>query len=192
MNVGINSAGNYGIINFSGSPATLAGSLSANFNNGYIAPTGSVFPVLTYSSESGTFASFNLPFAVAWQTSYGGTAFTLTVLNVRPVPTAISLQTVNELTLLNVTAHATDQDAGQSQSFALVAAPVNMAIVPATGAISWTPAQTQSPATNTVLVSVTDNGTPALSATNSFDGDRQRGECCAFCCRRSQRRVSMS
>jgi hypothetical protein len=43
-----------------------------------------------------------------------------------------------------------------------------MSINPTTGVINWTPAQTQSPSTNKVVVSVTDNGTPPLTATRSF------------------------
>jgi hypothetical protein len=168
LDFGINNSNNFGIITLSGTPATLAGTASANFNNGYVAATGSSFPVLTYSSRSGLFTNFNLPFAVAWQTNYGSTVFTLTVLNVRPTLAAIPLQTVDELTQLNVTASATDPDAGQSLTFAPVSVPGGMSINSSTGAIAWTPAQTQSPATNTVLVSVTDNGTPPLSATNSF------------------------
>ncbi len=169
LNVGINSLANYGIINLSGSPAALTGTLSANLNNGYVPATGSSFPVLTYGSESGAFTNFNLPFAVAWQTNYGGTTFTLTVLNVRPTLAPTANQTVDELTLLTVTNGATDPDIGQTLTFALVSAPGGMSINPTTGTISWTPAQTQSPSTNTILVSVTDNGTPPLSATNSFN-----------------------
>src|SRR5437762_12282186 len=36
------------------------------------------------------------------------------------------------------------------------------------GVISWTPSEAQGPSTNTITVVVTDNGVPALSATNSF------------------------
>src|SRR5947207_1940715 len=43
-----------------------------------------------------------------------------------------------------------------------------MSINPANGAISWTPSEVQGPSTNVVSVSVTDNGVPALSATNNF------------------------
>src|SRR5436189_5054822 len=50
----------------------------------------------------------------------------------------------------------------------LVSSPAGMAIKPATGAISWTPTEAQGPSTNIVSVSVTDNGVPALSVTNTF------------------------
>src|SRR4029077_2024652 len=82
---------------------------------------------------------------------------------------AIAGQLVDELTTLTVTNSATDPDIGQTLTFALVLAPGSMGINPSTGTISWVPPQTQSPSTNTVLVSVTDNGTPPLSVTNSFN-----------------------
>src|SRR5437773_171837 len=43
-----------------------------------------------------------------------------------------------------------------------------MTINSASGAISWTPTEAQGPSTNAVSVSVTDNGVPALSVTNTF------------------------
>jgi hypothetical protein len=168
LNFGISSLASFGKISLSGSPAKLAGTLSANLNNGYVPAAGNSFAVLTYGSRTGTFTNFNLPFAVAWQTNYGSTAFNLSVLNVRPTLAAIPDQTVNELTTLTVTNSASDPDIGQTLTFALVSAPSGMTINPTTGLISWTPQQTNSPSTSTVVVSVTDNGTPPLSATNSF------------------------
>src|SRR5437660_124586 len=74
-----------------------------------------------------------------------------------------------EQTTLNVSASATDADLpANSLTFALVSAPLGMSINPASGAISWTPSEAQGPSTNVVSVSVTDNGVPALSVTNSF------------------------
>ena len=167
LNFGINSLAGFGKIQLSGSPAALAGSVSANLNNGYVPATGSSFPVLTYSSKSGTFTNFNLPFPVAWQTNYGGTVFTLTVLNVRPTLNAISSQNLDEQTTLNVNATATDPDSGQSLTYTLVSGPGGLNVSPG-GAISWTPNESQGPSSNVVFMQVTDNGTPALSATNSF------------------------
>src|SRR5256885_6716795 len=43
-----------------------------------------------------------------------------------------------------------------------------MTINGSSGAIGWTPSEAQGPSTNTITVVVTDNGVPALSATNSF------------------------
>ena len=167
LNAGINSDTSFGKIQLGGSPVLLEGTLSVNFNNGYIAPTGSSFPILTYAAENGLFTNASLPFAVAWQTNYGSTAFSVTVLNVRPVLTPVASQNLDELTLLNLLASATDMDAGQSLSYALVSGPSGLSIS-TSGAIAWTPSETQGPSSNTVLFKVTDNGTPALSATNSF------------------------
>jgi hypothetical protein len=78
-------------------------------------------------------------------------------------------QTIDELTALNVSASATDPDiTTQMLLFSLGAHPTGMTIVPATGAISWTPSEAQGPSTNVIEVIVTDNGAPPLSATNFF------------------------
>ncbi len=169
LNVGINSSGNYGIIALSGSPAALTGTVSANLNNGYVPATGTVFPVVTYSSASGIFTNFLPPFAVAMQTNYGGAAFSLTVLNVRPAFAPVTNQFVNELAAFIFTNGVTDPDLGQTLTFALLSGPGGMNINTATGVISWTPTQLQSPSTNPVIVRVVDNGTPPLSATNTFN-----------------------
>src|SRR5205823_1939022 len=78
-------------------------------------------------------------------------------------------QTINEQTTLSVSASATDADIpANSLNFSLVSAPTGMTINPASGAISWTPTEVQGQSTNAVSVSVTDNGVPALSVTNTF------------------------
>jgi hypothetical protein len=45
---------------------------------------------------------------------------------------------------------------------------VTNASISASGIITWTPTEAQGPSTNTFTTIVTDNGTPPLSATNSF------------------------
>ena len=95
---------------------------------------------------------------------------TLTVLGTGGASLAtIPKQTVDELTPLSVTATATDSNVPPAAlTFSLGTAPSGMTINPSTGQINWTPAQTQSPSTNTVVVQVIDNGTPPLGATTSF------------------------
>src|SRR5438309_2205591 len=93
----------------------------------------------------------------------------VTEVNLAPVLSVPADQTIDEQTTLSVSASATDADLpANTLTFALVSAPVGMSINPASGAISWTPSEAQGPSTNLVSVSVTDNGVPALSATNSF------------------------
>ena len=106
------------------------------------------------------------------------TTNTFTV-NVREVNTAPQLtvpgnQTINELSALNVSASATDADSPANPlTFSLISPPSGMTINAASGAISWTPTETQGPSTNTIKVVVTDTNAAALvnkqlSATNSF------------------------
>src|SRR5205823_5268010 len=91
------------------------------------------------------------------------------VVNLAPVLTVPADQTMTEQTTLSVSASAIDADMpANTLTFALVSAPTGMTINPASGAISWTPTEAQGPSTNAVSVSVTDNGVPALSVTNTF------------------------
>src|SRR5207237_397493 len=74
---------------------------------------------------------------------------------------------------LTVTNTATDADLpANTLSYTLSvtcgAAAVTNAGISADGVITWTPTEAQGPSTNTFTTVVTDNGSPALSATNSF------------------------
>jgi hypothetical protein len=94
---------------------------------------------------------------------------TVTEVNSAPVLTVPPNQTINELSTLSVSASATDLDIpANTLTFSLLSPPAGMTIVPATGAISWTPSESQGPSVNTITVVVTDNGLPPLSATNAF------------------------
>jgi len=171
LNFGINNLTNYGQISLLGA-AGLTGTVSANLNNGYQPISGNSFTNLFYGSFTGLFTNTNLPSADAWGTNYYPTFFVLTVLNARPTIASITNQTVNELTTLTLTNTATDLDVpAQTLTFSLASAPNGMTITPLStnaGVIHWTPQQTNSPSTNTVSVVVTDNGSPSLSATNTF------------------------
>ena len=64
------------------------------------------------------------------------------------------------------TATATDLDLpANTLTFALVSGPAGLTVSPA-GVIDWTPSEVQGP--GTVVIRVFDDGTPSLSATNSF------------------------
>jgi hypothetical protein len=65
-------------------------------------------------------------------------------------------------------ASATDSDTPpQSLTFSLGSgAPASASIIPSTGLFSWTPPS--APATNAISIIVADNGSPSLSATQSF------------------------
>ena len=85
-----------------------------------------------------------------------------------PIPNQ-SLIAGQNLVLTNL---AADPDLpAQTLTWNLASAPAGAAIQPlnlTNGIITWRPAMAQSPSTNTLSVMVTDNGTPGLSATQSF------------------------
>ncbi|MSU62580.1 MAG: hypothetical protein EXS31_09310 [Pedosphaera sp.] len=87
-----------------------------------------------------------------------------------PVLAAISDQTVKEGAQLKFTASATDVDLpAQKLAFNLdPGAPPGAAINGTSGEFTWTPTESQGPGNYTFSVSVTDDGTPALSDFRSF------------------------
>src|SRR6266702_1856517 len=92
----------------------------------------------------------------------------VTEVNTAPVLTVPATQTIAEQTALSVNATATDSDLpANTLTFALVSGPTGLTVSSA-GAIAWTPTEAQGPSTNTVTVRVSDNGSPSLSATNTF------------------------
>ncbi|MGD0262554.1 MAG: Ig-like domain-containing protein, partial [Verrucomicrobiota bacterium] len=88
--------------------------------------------------------------------------------NTPPVLPAQTNQTVNMLTTLTVINTATDYDLPpQTLTYSLLNPPAG-ASINTSGVITWTPTSAQAPGTNTITTRVTDSGSPALSATNSF------------------------
>jgi hypothetical protein len=92
---------------------------------------------------------------------------TVTAENTAPVLGNVADTEVPEHGVLSRQLEATDAEASQTLTYALVSGPEGLT-VGGTGAVAWTPTETQGPSTNTVVVKVTDNGVPPLSATNSF------------------------
>jgi hypothetical protein len=89
-------------------------------------------------------------------------------VNQSPVLASIPDQMANEGQLLQFTAPASDPDAGQTLSFSLASAPSGATINKDSGVFSWTPQPGQAPSTNSVTISVADNGQPPLSASRTF------------------------
>ena len=92
-----------------------------------------------------------------------------------PSNTAPSLSPITNYTLiagqtLTITNMASDPDAPpQTLTFSLPAPPSGAGINATNGIFSWRPAIAQSPSSNAISVMVADNGTPVLSATQSFN-----------------------
>jgi PKD repeat protein len=97
--------------------------------------------------------------------------FTLTVLetNRPPVLTVPPSQTILELVPWTAKLEARDPDLPANKlTFSLLNGPEGMTLNPTTGELSWTPAESQGPSTNLVVVEVTDDGTPPLSDRKAF------------------------
>jgi len=110
------------------------------------------------------------PYAVNGQNLSATNSFTVVVKAIHngPVLPSQNNQTINELATLVVTNTASDADVpALTLSYLLTNAPAG-ATISTNGIISWTPTQAQAPSTNSIMTIVTDSGTPALSATNSF------------------------
>jgi hypothetical protein len=97
------------------------------------------------------------------------------VSNTAPSLAPITNRSVIAGTTINFTNSATDADLpAQILTFSLPNAPAGAAINPGNGIFNWRPTIAQSPTTNLLSVIVTDNGTPAMSATQNFTVTVQR------------------
>jgi hypothetical protein len=89
--------------------------------------------------------------------------------NTPPIVAAIADQTLTAGQMLLVQVAATDIDLSQTLTFSLDAdAPAGAVINPATGLLSWRPTSGQSTVAHTIWVRVTDDGTPPLARSRSF------------------------
>lgn len=90
--------------------------------------------------------------------------------NAAPSLSPITNSTLIAGQTLNITNVASDPDVPpQTLTFSLLAPPSGAGINVTNGIFSWRPAIAQSPSTNAISVVVADNGTPVLSATQSFN-----------------------
>ena len=89
--------------------------------------------------------------------------------NTPPVLAPIANQTVNVGQTVAFTASATDTDQPpQTLTFSLLSGPGSATLNTNSGAFSWRPAVTNANTTNAFALKVADNGSPILSATQSF------------------------
>jgi len=89
--------------------------------------------------------------------------------NTAPILSALSNQIVYAGMPLSFTASATDTDQPpQTVTFSLASGAPAGAAISSSGLFTWTPTAAQAPSTNTLSIVATDNGTPALSATQTL------------------------
>jgi hypothetical protein len=98
-------------------------------------------------------------------------SFVVTVNEVNSAPIFAGIppnQTVLPLTPLSITNSATDSDIpANTLTYSLLSPPAG-ALISSAGVITWTPSVGQDHTTNLIRTVVTDNGSPPLSATNTF------------------------
>lgn len=179
-----------GDITFSiaGVPSAGSYTMTIGFRLAYASPKtqniivngGSSTPVIFSGSTSGWLTT-NVTVAlnagtnqIQIQRSWGWMYFDYIELNLpapnpAPVLTAITNRTINAGVTLNITNNATDSGAPpQTLTFSLLNAPAYATLNASNGIFTWRPRVSQAHTTNLVTVRVADDGTPNLSATNSF------------------------
>jgi hypothetical protein len=106
---------------------------------------------------------------ISHTTSIALTLNAVTPPNTPPTLAPIANQTVNVGQTVAFTASAADTDQPpQTLTFSLLSGPTNASVNAGSGAFSFRPLVTQANSTNNFTVQVSDNGTPPLSATQSF------------------------
>ena len=75
---------------------------------------------------------------------------------------------ISELALLTVTNTASDADLPANNLVYSLVSPPGGAHISSSGLITWTPDESQGPGVYTLTTVVTDDGSPAMSATNRF------------------------
>ena len=88
--------------------------------------------------------------------------------NTAPSLPPISNRVINPGVTLLITNNATDADIGQMLTYSLPVKPTNATINTSSGLLNWRPQVNQADTTNAFSVVVMDNGSPSLSATQSF------------------------
>ena len=100
----------------------------------------------------------------------GAEITTIADINHAPALAPVSDQTLTAGQTLVVTNAATDPEVPpQTLTFSLLDGPAGAAMNQSNGVFSWRPKLAQAPSTNAVTLAVADNGTPSLSATQTFD-----------------------
>jgi hypothetical protein len=90
-------------------------------------------------------------------------------INHAPALASVSNRTLSAGQTLLVTNAATDAEVPpQALTFTLLNGPTGAAVNQTNGVFAWRPKVAQAPSTNSVVLSVADNGSPSMSATQSF------------------------
>jgi hypothetical protein len=165
------------------SPLVLTRSANGSFfDKAFVLRSGTSLPPQRYSGTSKTLG-FSYPKATIWNGYlYVGysvnkedmecTRVPLTSIqsNAAPALAAISNRAINVGVNLSITNVATDSGLPvQTLTYTLPIAPTGASISASDGVVTWRPLVSQADSTNQFSVVVTDNGSPSMSATQSFN-----------------------
>ena len=108
-------------------------------------------------------AHYNGPDTFTYQASDGNllspvvtVSITVTPVNDRPSLAAISAQTISEMVAFSLVLVGSDIDGDSPLTYSLSSGPEGLAVVPSTGALAWTPTESQGPGSYPVSVVVAD------------------------------------
>ena len=158
-------------------PASSLVVSAASSNPSLIDPAHIVFGgtgsgrTVTLTPLTDQFGSCTITLSVSDGIATANTSFTYTVNSVNHGAVLGSLPnfTMFEKDTLTFTNKASDADQpAQTLTYSLSNAPAGATIGASSGAFSWTPTESQGPSTNTITQIVTDNGTPPMSASQTF------------------------
>ena len=123
-----------------------------------------IHPVLVVATDSNA-AAVNSPALSATNRI----EIRVTEVNSPPVFAPIADFSIPELEAFSVLIKATDEDLpANAFTYELMSGPAGLTLNARTGELRWTPEESQGPGVNSVIVRVTDGGTPVLAATNTF------------------------
>ena len=149
----------------------LSGTLNVSAGPGF---TGGSYTLFSYGRNltwgppilGGSPPGYNFAFNT---NTAGQIKLTAQVSNTPPLLAPIADRVLNAGMMLIYTNVATDTDQPpQTLTFSLLAAPTNASLVATNGLFSWRPLVSQANSINLFKIKVADNGSPILSATQSF------------------------
>ena len=149
--------------------ANLAGTVALKLTDGFYPARDATFNFLTARTCSNSFDQFLYPSNdVGALLSPSPTGIVAQIVNVRPEIPNITDRTIDEAALFSLLVNATDADLpAQTLTYSVTNSPAGAA-VSATGEITWTPTEAQGPMTTNITVCVTDDGTPNLTVSRTF------------------------
>ena len=132
--------------------------------------TGQFSWIPSEAQGNGSTYSFTVQVSDGVASADAPVSLTVNDANSAPVLNAIADQTVDEQTLLSVSASASDaDDPADTLTYSLDSAPTGMTINSSTGEIVWTPTEEQGAGDYPVTVRVTDDGSGSLFDTKTFN-----------------------